>query len=70
VLPHDAVAANVVPNPPGCQPDEKGGTPHGRRRTPALRATGGNRAQAAAQLGIGAAPLYGKLRQFGAAVEP
>jgi len=30
-----------------------------------LRSTGGNRAQAAAQLGIGAATLYRKLRQFG-----
>jgi DNA-binding NtrC family response regulator len=30
-----------------------------------LRAVGGNRTQAAAQLGIGAATLYRKLKQYG-----
>jgi DNA-binding NtrC family response regulator len=32
-----------------------------------LRAVGGNRTQAAAKLGIGAATLYQKLKQYGGA---
>ena len=36
----------------------------------ALRATGGNRAQAASRLGIGTATLYRKLKQYGEAGQP
>ncbi len=37
--------------------------------TSVLRAVGGNRAQAAAKLGIGPATLYRKLKEYGAAAE-
>ena len=36
------------------------------QRLAVLRAVGGNRAQAAAKLGIGPATLYRKLKEFGA----